>query len=82
MSILRPNHLHLVALQPITSDDGALSDVVASFAIDYVDESGVVTFTETKTLSTFQLMAPEQLAVVQALYQSIFDGLKQQNGIA
>lgn len=75
--ILTASEVWLDSLRPIQNADG-LQDVVAVINIRYVNEAGDTVIITNKSQSTFDMMTPEQLGMVQGIYQSMIDGFKAQ----
>ena len=82
MATLTASRLWLDSLRPTTNDANELTEIIALVNIEFVDENGVRAFVKQENIDTFALAPPGDLAVIQSMYQTLINGLKQVYGIA
>jgi hypothetical protein len=81
MATLTASRLWLDSLRPQTNDANELTEIIALVNVEFVDENGVRAFVKQENIDTFAMSPPGDLAVIQSLFQTLVDGLKQQYGI-
>jgi len=81
MATLTASKVWLDSLRPSTNEANELTEILAIVNIEFSDESGQKVFVKQENVNTFGMSSPEDLAVIQTLYQTLIDGLKQQYGV-
>jgi hypothetical protein len=82
MATLTASRLWLDSLRPITDDQNRLTEIIALVNVEFVDETGQRAFIKQENIDTFALSPAGDLAVIQDMFQTLINGLKQQYGIA
>jgi hypothetical protein len=81
MATLTASKVWLDSLRPTTNEANELTEILAIVNIEFSDENGQKVFVKQENVNTFGMSSPEDLAVIQSLYQNLIDGLKQQYGV-
>jgi hypothetical protein len=82
MSTLTASRVWLDSLRPTTNDNNELTEIIALVNVEFRDENGQRVFVKQENVNTFSMSSADGLAVIQAMYQALIDGLKQQYGVA
>lgn len=80
MTALVAQRVWLDSLRPITDAQNNLVDIIAVVNVEFADNGDK--FVKNTSISTISLFSPEQVGVVQGLYQQLIDALKAQYEIA